>query len=255
MKKERITEARIQDMLNQPTPEEWMQLEDVKTRAFAEYERRQAMEAQTAADKAARKKSRRLRTVIVCALAAALIVLPLVYTCLMPVTVSNANNFVRKATIWINDKLHLDIEIDEPLSNDGEVIDDVKIAEKKFLTFEEAAAYLGEPLLVLNCDETELRLKDICITSFPEGSRTVEQTYVHGDYECILSLKELFSLDVAALSVETYYITTEVGALNAWMNEENIRAVGVVDKWIVQLKTTLDEKTAVNAFETLSYFN
>ncbi|MBQ8653815.1 MAG: hypothetical protein IJ507_02665, partial [Clostridia bacterium] len=119
----RILEAQLRNMENQPTAEDMARMAEGEQLAYAEYLRRQAAEAQDAAAKRQKKKSRRLRTVVVCALAAAFLGLPLLYTMLMPVTVSNANSFMRQATIWINDTLHLNIKIEEPVQGDGRVYD------------------------------------------------------------------------------------------------------------------------------------
>ena len=192
----RILEARMQDMLNQPTEADMAQLEETKARAYAEYQRRQDAQAHAAEQKAAHQKSRRLRTAVVCALAAAFLVLPLVYTILMPVSVSNANHFVRKATIWINDTLHLNIEIDEPLQEQEQIIEDVVVSESVFTTLEEARSYLDEPMLVLDSADTGLALESIAITKYPEGIKSITITYSRDTKEYVIRAKNVNTSDI-----------------------------------------------------------
>lgn len=55
------------------------------------------------------------RILLVSATATLLMILSFAYTVFMPNAVSSAKGFVRRATIWINDVLHLKIEVEVPL--------------------------------------------------------------------------------------------------------------------------------------------
>jgi len=105
----------------EPTEEE---LNMIKQRAFAEYQRR--TETQDTSEKPIGKKRGLLRRVVtVAAAAASLMIISFLYSAFAPVTVSNASSFIRRASIWLNDKMHLGItfpvpeETEKPFRIDG----------------------------------------------------------------------------------------------------------------------------------------
>ena len=97
-----------------PSPEH---IEEIKQRAFQQYMARQFQQTEVPEGQTT-KKGRSARVVIIAAAAVCLMVVSFLYSALAPVTVSSANNVVRRAVIWINDQLHLGITFPEPLNID-----------------------------------------------------------------------------------------------------------------------------------------
>lgn len=114
----------------------------------AQYE--QAMAA--GATKPARGKKIGRRVLVIAATAMLLMVFSFAYTVFTPDAVSHAKGFVHRATIWVNDVLHLGLEIEVPpedsvQTDTGDVV---------YYSLEEAAAALPHPLVYLKHPDVEL---------------------------------------------------------------------------------------------------
>lgn len=138
-----------------PSPEH---IEEIKQRAFQQYMARQFQQTEVPEGQTTKRKGilaprRDHRRSGVC-----LMVVSFLYSALAPVTVSSANNVVRRAVIWINDQLHLGITFPEPLNIDP---DKVEITEStKFSTLEETVQHVNLPVIYLK-DSGDLKLSSI----------------------------------------------------------------------------------------------
>ena len=121
----REMENRIRQAEEAPYDPSDERIEEIKQRAFEEYQRyTQAHEKanEKKEKQAQRKRSILRRVVVVTAVAVCFFVLSIVYIALQPSITANADGIFRQAIIWINDQLHLGIvitnpvEVDEPLS-------------------------------------------------------------------------------------------------------------------------------------------
>ena len=138
-----------------PSPEH---IEEIKQRAFQQYMARQFQQTEVPEGQTTKRKGILRRVVIIAAAAVCLMVVSFLYSALAPVTVSSANNVVRRAVIWINDQLHLGITFPEPLNIDP---DKVEITEStKFSTLEETVQHVNLPVIYLK-DSGDLKLSSI----------------------------------------------------------------------------------------------
>lgn len=103
-----------------PTDE---RIEEIKQRAFKEYSQVLETAKANAVDEkpAGRQKKRSIlrRAAIAVALAVCFLAASMLYSALAPVTAANANNFVRRTSIWLNDQLHLGIVFSTPMEDEN----------------------------------------------------------------------------------------------------------------------------------------
>ena len=138
-----------------PSPEH---IEEIKQRAFQQYMARQFQQTEVPEGQTTKRKGILRRVVIIAAAAVCLMVVSFLYIALAPVTVSSANNVVRRAVIWINDQLHLGITFPEPLNIDPDKAEITSYTT--FSTLEEAKQRVNLPIIYL-MDSGDLKLSDI----------------------------------------------------------------------------------------------
>lgn len=108
----------LEDMVRQLAEEPYnpseAHIEEIKRQAFEEYDQIMA-----AKQKIKEKRKSTLRRVVVTAAAiVCLLVGSTVIALLNPLQSGNADNFFRRAVIWVNDQLHLGIELPSPKNED-----------------------------------------------------------------------------------------------------------------------------------------
>ena len=246
----KVLEARMQDILNEPTPEDLERFEAMTERAHAEYLRR----AQKEESKPVRHSARRY-ALTAALLAHALIVLPVVYTALFPVTVGNANNLMRRAGIWINNTLRLGIEFPEPVVDDQYIGTPKATGSRTFATVDELAAFLGENTLALDRSYPGLTLDSIEVTLLENDLSQVKIDYVYDEHQLTLYYESILA-DVSSISYEdSTELTTSAGTLFHWTTETKHRAVGIISPWNIQLRTDIEVSNVEEIFETLFWLN
>lgn len=247
---QKVVEARIQTAVNayENYDEERMNL--VKQRAFAEYTRRMQPVETTRPEKSRSKiKSLCRGAMAACALALALVVIPVVYTALMPVTVGNAHNFVYTAGLWLNDTLHLGLEFEKPML-DNEALEAVKEAKSvQYDTVEEAAAVLGYPIYALDEEDYGDNLKEILITHVADNVFRVSLQYCFIDGDVLITQEPMLESNVIAPLEDTDILQSPAGELIAWENGEKYRAVMLKDDWVLNI---VADHTVSDAFAALS---
>lgn len=123
------------------------------------------------------------RILLVSATATLLMILSFAYTVFMPNAVSSAKGFVHRATIWINDVLHLQLEIDAPpkefIQGDS--------TEAVFYSLEDAATAVS-PLALVFLRHPDVELQSITI-QHPYQHPKVTMSYRYGsiDFDLLLT--------------------------------------------------------------------
>ena len=246
----KVLEARMRDILNEPTPEDLERFEAMTERAHAEYLRR-AQEEET---KPVRHSARRY-ALTAALLALALIVLPVVYTALFPVTVSNANNLMRRAGIWINNTLRLGIEFPEPVVDDQYIGTPKAVGSRTFATVDELAAFLGENTLALDTNYPGLTLDSIQVTLLENDLSQVKLSYSYNGYSLALTYESILA-DVSSISYEnSIELPTTAGTLFYWSTEKRHRAIGILSTWSVQLLADIEISNLKSLFKSLYWIN
>ena len=241
-------EARLQTMLNEPEDISEERMEAIKQRAHDEYLRR--MEAQ-AAQKVQHRKSLHHRAIAVAVLVLALLVLPVVYTVLMPVTVGNANNVIRSAGIWINNTFHLGIEFSEPIPENESFSDVGEDGIKTFATVKEAAAYLKCPIYVLNSNIAGCEPKTIEAYFALENIATILIKYELPDTEIDVIQKPLLDSNVIGIESDAKTIQCQVGEISLWTTESQCHGLLLSKGWSVHLISNTTNERIEKIYESL----
>ena len=186
-----------------PTDE---RIEEIKQRAFKEYSQVLETAKANAVDEkpAGRQKKRSIlrRAAIAVALAVCFLAASMLYSALAPVTAANANNFVRRTSIWLNDQLHLGITFPEP-------VDDSSKKEitsyTVFSTLEEAAQNTDLPLVYLK-DSGNLTLSNISANVILNEKIMLSLTYSNSSLFVICSSISLKNLLISFFKSSNIYL-------------------------------------------------
>lgn len=237
-KQQRILESRIREVMDEPVKLTEDEIEAIRERARRAYQ--ESMNQERQAQQSRHKKSGVLRRVVaVFAIAVGLIVTPVLYTALVPVTIGNADSFIRRAAIWVNDQLHLGIEFPKPKDEPEQVV----IKEpKSFSSFEEAHKELNIPLVCVTGMD-ELILDEI--NAYPQE----ESLYITIQYKLDGELVSIFmepswdfdkvSDKINILTEELSMMETTLGTVYIWENEIGKHAFTFVNNYQVELFSTI----------------
>ena len=208
------------------------------------------IEAQ-AAQKAQHRKSLHHRAIAVAVLVLALLVLPVVYTVLMPVTVGNANNVIRSAGIWINNTFHLDIEFSEPIPENESFSDVGDDGIKTFATVEEAAAYLKCPIYVLDADVTGCEPENVEVKFIRKDISRITLKYKLFSGEVDIIQKPLLDSNVIAAGNDAETIQCTNGTMYLWKTDEQCHGLYISDNWSVHILSSLEKEEAITLYKTI----
>ncbi len=235
-----------------PTPEH---IEEIKQRAFQQYMARQSQpQQQSAPQRSGKKRGVLRRAAIIAAAAVCLMVLSFLYSALAPVTVSSANNVVRRAVIWINDQLHLGITFPEPVSTEPDKKE--VTGYTSFSTLEEAAQQVNLPIFYLT-DSEDLKLDSIFAKVILNG-RIVLYTIYNNDSNSITIT--VYAKDnnstLASFSAANYRtISLDVGDVFVCESEDGANAYLFFDDYSIRISTSLDIETFISLLHNLALFN
>ena len=241
-------EARLQTMMNEPEDISEERMEAIKQRAHDEYLRR--MEAQTA-QKVQHRKSLHHRAIAAAVLVLALLVLPVVYTELMPVTVGNANNVIRSAGIWINNTFHLGIEFSEPIPENENFSDVGDDGIKTFATVEEAAAYLKCPIYVLDADVTGCEPENVEVKFILDSVSRIMFKYEFQTGKISITQTLLLDSNVIAIGENAVVIPCSVGEIVLWETDGKYHGMLTSGEWIIHILRSIGEEDTENFCRTL----
>lgn len=232
-----------------PSPEH---IEEIKQRAFQQYMARQSQQPEAPEGQTTKRKGILRRVVIIAAAAVCLMVVSFLYSALAPVTVSSANNVVRRAVIWINDQLHLGITFPEPV-DDG--------SEKKvtsytvFSTLEEAAQSTDLPIIYLK-NNSDIELQSISINPILNGKVSLSILYSDNDQKILIAIYPNENSSAASFSAANYRtISSDVGDVFACESEDGANAYLFYDDYSIMINSSLDIAAFCLILQDLAVFN
>ena len=249
-KQQRILESRIREVMDEPVKLTEDEIEAIRERARRAYQ--ESMNQERQAQQSKHKKSGVLRRVVaVFAIAVGLIVTPVLYTALVPVTIGNADSFIRRAAIWINDQLHLNISFPKPEDEHEQV---VLIEPKSFSSFEEAYNELHVPLVCVTGMD-ELILDEIDVTQ-QEEALFISIQYKLDDKYINISMEPLSASGTENLLTEkASAIETPLGSVYIWGNEIGNHAFTFTNNYHVELFSTVSREVFLRICQALSLVN
>ena len=217
-----------------PSPEH---IEEIKQRAFQQYMARQSQQTEATEGQTTKRKGILRRVVIIAAAAVCLMVVSFLYSALAPVTVSSANNVVRRAVIWINDQLHLGITFPEP-------VDDSSKKEitsyTVFSTLEEAAQNTDLPIIYLK-NNSDIELQSISINPILNGKVSLSILYRDNDQKILIAIYPNENSSAASFSAANYRtISSDVGDVFACESEDGANAYLFYDDYSIMINSSLD---------------
>lgn len=246
-------EAKVRALEFEPLLDDTVRMDEIKKRAYEEYMRRQL------AAKEKPKSYNRLRRRVMVAVAAAvgIMVISFVYSAIAPVPVSSANNFVRRAAIWINNTLQMGIEFSVPV-NDGAQIEQPAIEETVvYSSIQEAVKALGEPLVgFVPSADTDIQLERIeAVTTSPQ-IRTVQTDYEVSTYSMMIKQTTLGDEnDIAPLMPDVALIDSSIGQISIWETDTTMRAMTVCNGNLIQIRSDMPYDEFVTRVGSLQLLN
>ena len=217
----------LEDMVRQLAEEPYnpseKHIEEIKQRAFEEYEQIMA-----AKQKMKEKRKGTLRRAVVTAAAIiCLLVGSTVIALLNPLQSGNADNFFRRAVIWVNDQLHLGIELSVPneenkgaLFYDGEGITSIQ----------KAAESLGMRVVCLEESE-KIILEEV--DNYVDGFTSEKQItlrYRTNDASISIVTKTGINYNTVSIKSESVKkIETPIGEIVLLETEDSVRGIVILE--------------------------
>ena len=248
-KEQRALENRIRDVMEEPAELTSDEIAKIRERAYLAYQQKIENEKQPAREK--RKKSGLLRrAVAVVAIAIGLIVVSVVYSVLAPVSVSNANNFIRRAAIWVNDQLHLGISFPIPTDSQSDINTSLS---STFSTIEEAKKVTSFPIVFVPVnDDLILNGIDAVMDSEIVHSITIRYICSEGDFNILIEpLGDENTVDYTTNS--STIITSSIGNIIVLDTENNVnRAFTIYDGYLVEFFSSVSKQEFFKYCQVLS---
>lgn len=186
-----------------------------------------------------------------CALVIILLVAPIIAVIVNPVSFSKANQLVRKATVWVNDTFKLGVEL--PVADGQESIDKEK-QTLIFKTAEEATAYLGKNILVLE-ESDENKLTSIEIMDY-SGVEFITQNYEYMGQQIKLIIEPVLEWHIVATPPEgAIEIACDAGSLWMWPVDNMYRVIGMIDDYSIDLYVPIDVENVEELISTIKLLN
>lgn len=223
-------------------------IDEVLARAHDELLRRE--KARIARQEA---RKRRLRRVVVGSAAiVSVLVVFFVYSALAPVTVGSANNFVRRASIWINDKLRLGVTFTEPV--DDEAKREIN-GYTTFDTLEDAAKQLKAPVIYLE-NSNDLTISSISANNTVANGEFFTLEYNHDDVNISVLCYPISESGFISLEDDSYAeIETKIGNVYMTEVENGVRGTAAYQNYIITIKSNLDKNAILPYVQNLNVFN
>ena len=214
----REMENRIRQLEEEPYNPSPERIEAIKQRAFEEYQ----MYLQIRERKRARAKKRRRsilrRVVVVAAVAVCFFAASVVYSVFAPVFSANANNFVRKAAIWINNQFHLGITFSTPVDDSDKALFS---NNNEFTSIDELISAVNMPIVFFN-ESDDFVIKNIEISNTDEYSKRVSLHYYSPQNEWInIYIEPLYDRNTIGINTSVIKeIITPIGSAYLWTDDE-----------------------------------
>ncbi len=229
-------------------------IEGIKQRAFQQYMARQSQQTEVPKGQTTKRKGILRRVVIIAAAAVCLMVVSFLYSALAPVTVSSANNVVRRAVIWINDQLHLGITFPEPIDTDPHKAEITGYTV--FSTLEEAAQRVDLPVVYLK-DSGDLMLSSITANVALYDKASLSIVYKNNSDSIMILIYAHKSDNVtASFSAANYRrVSSAIGDVYVCDAEGGSNAYLFYDDYSIKISTSLDSSALVSLIPNLSLVN
>ncbi len=225
-------------------------LENLKKRAYEEYSRR-AFVRETK-ELACKKRASILRRVAtITATVVCLLVISFIYAVFAPVKTGNANNLVRKAVIWINDKMKLGIQFSDPVDdNEVRMIDEYKKLESL-----EAASQLQLPVFYLK-DPKDMKIESISVDESIGGKQSLSILYCNESNQLSFLIYPLLQANSIAVNGQDFIETaTEAGTIYITEVTNGSRGYLISNGYTVIIESTYSKEALSELLSTLSIFN
>lgn len=242
----------LEDMVRQLAEEPYnpseKHIEEIKQRAFAEYEQIMA-----AKQKMKEKRKGTLRRVVVTAAAIiCLLVGSTVIALLNPLQSGNADNFFRRAVIWVNDQLHLGIELPMPKDENK-----VQFHEGNIISsISDIAETIDFPIVYFK-DKQDLYFDTIIKEEDPFLNETVvilKYTTPDGIIRIVNQAGSTFSVtSINSDAVTT--IQTEIGNIYIYEAEASIRGLLTIDNANATIIGTMSLERFIYYCQCIQSFN
>lgn len=231
-----------------PSPEH---IEEIKQRAFRQYMARQSQQTEAPEGQTTKRKGILRRVVIIAAAAVCLMVVSFLYSALAPVTVSSANNVVRRVVIWINDQLHLGITFPEPV-DDGSKKEITSYTV--FSTLEEAAQSTDLPIIYLK-NNNDFELRNISVNPILNGKASLFILYSNNRQKVLIAVYPNENSNAASFSAANYRtISSDVGDVFVCESEDGANAYLFYDAYSIRINTSLDISALCLLLQYLAVF-
>ena len=243
----------LEDMVRQLAEEPYnpseAHIEEIKRQAFEEYD--QIMAAKQKMKE--KRKSIRRRVVVTAAVIVCLLIGSTVIALLNPLQSGNADNFFRRAVIWVNDQLHLGIEL--PLlqneANKAQFEEDSIIA-----AISDVVETIDYPIVYLK-ETQDLHFDLITKETEPfsnETTLTLKYTAPDGIIRIINKLSSASNITSANFEA-TITFHTPIGNVIVYETEEFKRGILVIDNIYVALMGTMSLESFSNYCQNLVILN
>lgn len=236
-----------------PTDE---RIEEIKQRAFKEYSQVLETAKANAVDEkpAGRQKKRSIlrRAAIAVALAVCFLAASMLYSALAPVTAANANNFVRRTSIWLNDQLHLGIVFSTPMEDENAAINK---DGQTFVSIEDLKNAVNFPIVLF--PETEsLKISNIEVTSVKRQKEVAIRYSSYDDKLITLRIEPFYeSTTVGINTASTTPLETPVGTIYIWSDNDYARGLGIISGCTISIISSVTPETLANYCATLCLLN
>ena len=243
----------LEDMVRQLAEEPYnpseKHIEEIKQRAFEEYEQIMA-----AKQKMKEKRKGTLRRVVVTAAAiVCLLVGSTVIALLNPLQSGDADNFFRRAVIWVNDQLHLGIQLPLPEIEETKA----QFEEDSIISsISEIAESIDFPIVYL--DETDNFHFDLITKEEVPFSNEIMITLKYSALDGVIriineSVSESKTTSISTDKVIT--VQTEVGNVYVYETTTYNTGVLVTENTFVTLVGTMSLESFINHCQNLLIFN
>ncbi len=230
-----------------PTPEH---IEEVLRRTHEELLRREKI----LNERKAKRRSRLRRVVVVAAVTVGLMAGTLLYGVLAPVSEGKANSILRRASIWINNTLHLGLEVSEP--TDDEIGGFTAGMKTEFDTVEEAAKALKTPIAYLG-DAGGFSVDKVLVTNNENAESIVSVGYLdENDNSIDLVSMPVYDGNEAMFDADTQKnVETVLGTLYLSETENGLMGVTIYQNYLITIKATIKEEEALPIIQTIKVIN
>lgn len=252
-KEQRLLEEKIRVSYETDTVITDEEIDAIKQSAYEDY-----MNSQEYKQKSIQKKEKARtiakRLVAVTAVAIILFVAPFVYSVLMPVTMSKADSIMRKAAIWMNDTLHLGIDIAVPAPKDDQSNAKTETALVD-PAIEELASVSSLPIVYLPTNETVTLDSVTHNNAHLQHEQIVIQYNVKGEDIIVIKITQMPQSSTLALSDKDTQIETDAGTVFFWADEEYTYAICYSADFRFTVFSTLTLEDLISCCSDLSRFN